>query len=374
MHDDIKRVVTGTLHSRTRLHMLADDGLFTATHLARFLHRIVPLASRSLDDIERYARAIPDDRLREQALASISGKAYHVAGAAIFATFLPDDAAKHYIELVAPLETLYDYLDNLCDRMPNVSPQAFRTLHAALADALDPAAPIRDYYADGPAGDDGDYLAWLVRRVKSALRRIGGHHALLPHLREAASFYADLQTYKHLPRGERERACIEWYERNRARFAHLEWFEFASACGSQFHVYAPLYALFAGQTYAIDATYAAYFPPVCALHVLFDYFIDHTEDRLHGELNFVDCYPSRGVMVERLGALAAQAASSFAHLPQPRVHRFVLRIMTLFYLTHPKVFAQGLDGTALRLLAAIREAFTAPRQAPSADDWRERPA
>ena len=69
-------------------------------------------------------RTRPDPALRREAVASIEGKAYHVAGACILATFLPSAAAEHYIEIVAPLETIYDYLDNLCDRLPNVPPAA----------------------------------------------------------------------------------------------------------------------------------------------------------------------------------------------------------------------------------------------------------
>ena len=31
-----------------------------------------------------------------------------------------------YVEIVAPLETIYDYLDNLCDRHPEVAVEAIR--------------------------------------------------------------------------------------------------------------------------------------------------------------------------------------------------------------------------------------------------------
>src|SRR5665213_212045 len=106
---------------------------------------------------------VPDALLRDQALASIDGKAYHVQGGCILATFMRGESAHRYIAIVAAVETIYDYLDNLCDRLPGVSQQAFATLHAALIDALDDRRDPIDYYRDGPAGDDaGEPVAEVV--------------------------------------------------------------------------------------------------------------------------------------------------------------------------------------------------------------------
>jgi tetraprenyl-beta-curcumene synthase len=352
--DDIGYAVQQVLASPVRLAFLLDEGPYVAVNLMRFIRRIVPHASRELEKIRTLAEVIPDVRLRREAIASIEGKSYHVAGACILATFLPREAARHYVEIVTPLETIYDYLDNLCDRHPEVSSDAYPVLHRAIADALNPHAKPAHYYARGPVGDDGEYLRTLVLRTQRALRRLAGHELLVPYFREAAALYSEMQTYKHLPAGERERACIDWYTRNQTRFADLDWYEFASAAGSQFQVYAPLFMLFAAEPHAIGAAYDAYFPAIAAMHVLLDAFIDQAEDREHGELNFVASYNGKHTFSERFAWLAANAKERFDALPSPRRHRFVLRVMTLFYLTHPKVFRQGLNPQAQRLLKAIR--------------------
>lgn len=354
MRDEIAWAVRHVLLSPARLRFLVDDGLFTPAKIVRFLRTIVPHARLELDGIRSLAASIRDDALRGEALASIDAKAYHVAGGCILATFLPRTKARAYVELIAPLESIYDYLDNLCDRHPDVPAEAYPVLHEAIADALDPNTSPRDYYALGPAGQDNGYLQRLVTRVQRSLRRIAGHEALLPILREAAQLYAEMQTYKHYPAGERERACREWFAaRKDHRVADLEWYEFACAAGSQFQVYAPLYELFAGRADWAAAAYGAHFPAVAALHVLLDSFIDQAEDRDHGELNFAAAYPSPAAMRERAGYLAGVARRRFATLPERRPHEFVLRVMTLFYLTHPKVYAQGLNGEAQALLRTI---------------------
>jgi tetraprenyl-beta-curcumene synthase len=347
--DEIGWAVRHVLASPARLRFLAAEGLALPVRLLRFLQRIVPLASAWLDAIRERANAIPDEALRREALSSVEGKAYHVAGACILATFLPDDAARKYVSIVAPLESIYDYLDNLCDRHPDVAIEAYPVLHQAIADALDPACEPRDYYALGPAGDDGGYLRWLVTRSQDGIRSIDGRERLLPNFREAASLYAEMQTYKHYPAGERETALIGLYRR-RGRDLELEWQEFACAAGSQFQVYAPLYELLAARPAAIDDAYHAHFPAVAALHVLLDSFIDQAEDREHGELCFAEVYPSPERLGERVAYLAGRAKRGFLALPVPAEHRFVLRVMALFYLTHPKVYAQGLNGQAEALL------------------------
>jgi tetraprenyl-beta-curcumene synthase len=266
---------------------------------------------------------------------------------------LPPEQARRYIEIVAPLETIYDYLDNLCDRHPDVDRAAYPVLHEALADALDPDVPLRNYYALGPFGDDGGYLENHVRTVQRALREIDGYETLAPLFAQAVAFYTDLQTFKHLPPGERESACIAWYERNRTAFPDLHWYEFACATGSQFQIYVPLFLLLADEARAATCAYDVYFPPVAALHVLLDAFIDQAEDREHGELNFAECYADEAALCAGVAALARRAQVGFATLPEPYRHRFLLRVMALFYLTHPKVDAQRLDRPAKRLLEAF---------------------
>jgi tetraprenyl-beta-curcumene synthase len=345
----VKRVLLGP----QRLAFLLRGGLDDAFDLRTFLVHVVPLARNALARLEHLAERIPDDELRAQALGSLRGKAYHVAGACILATFLPSGAREHYVDIVAPLETIYDFLDSLCDRHPETKPQAFRQLHEALADALDPARPLHDYYAYGPPGDDGDYLHTLVRRVRRALARLGDHELLVPYFSEAARLYADTQTYSHLPRGEREAACKTWFERQNTTYGDLAWWEFGAAAGSQFQVYAPLYAAFCSEFDRIGDTYTAYFPALSALHVLLDSFIDQHEDVAHGDLNWVAFYSDKANLQKRVHALAARANAAFGQLTMPRAHRFTMRIMALFYLTHKKIDEQRLDHEATALLEAF---------------------
>ncbi|HEV3152275.1 MAG TPA: DUF2600 family protein [Candidatus Baltobacteraceae bacterium] len=353
LSSEISWAVRRVLSDPRRLAFLLRGGLDDLIDLRAFLVHVVPLAKAALARLELLADRIPDRTLRELAFSSLRSKAYHVAGASILATFLPAGAREHYVDVVAPLETIYDFLDSLCDRHPGTPPDAFRPLHEALLDALDPARPLHEYYTHGPRGDDGDYLVSLVRQTRRALVRLGDYELLLPYFRRAGALYADVQTYSHLPAHERERACIDWHGRAGKSAEGLSWFEFAAAAGSQFHVYAPLYEAFCSDFDRIGVAYDAYFPALCALHVLLDSFIDRAEDRAHGELNWVELYPSPHVFLERARTLAQEAKQRFRSLGMPRAHNFAMRIMALFYLAHPKVHEQHLDQEAAALLAAL---------------------
>lgn len=353
LHKEVRWAIDRVLLSPQRLAFLARGGLDDALELRRFLVHIVPLARKELQRLESLADCIPDNELREQALFGLRDKAYHVAGACILATLLPSATREHYVEIVAPLEAIYDFLDGLCDRHPLTTPKAFRQLHFALADALNPSLPLRDYYAFGPPGDDGDYLASLVRRVRRALLRLGDYELLIPVFTQAAHLYADTQTYSHLPAAERKAAVMEWYAREGQRFGDLTWWEFGAAAGSQFHVYGALYAAFCSSFDKIGATYEAYFPGFAALHVLLDSFIDQQEDHENGELNWIACYESFEGFRCRARELAQRSRDAFSSLPMPRAHTFALRIMALFYLTHPKVYEQRLGQEAAALLDAL---------------------
>jgi tetraprenyl-beta-curcumene synthase len=327
LRSEIAWAVRHVLGSPRRLGYLLAGGAPDVAALSKFLLAVVPRASRELRAVRDRAETIADPDLRRQALDSIRAKSYHAAGAGVLAAFLPPAPAARYVDIVVPLESIYDYLDNLCDRHPNVPAAAYPVLHGAIADALDPSTVPGDYYAAGPSGDDSGYLRWLVDRVRMRLAAIDGYERLLPNFREAALLYGEMQTFAHLPPGERETACKAWFQlRFDARFDALTWDEFACAAGSQLQVYAPLFELLADGRNALDTTYDAYFPAIAALHVFLDSYIDQAEDRAGDDLNFAALRPP---------------------------HRFTMRIMALFYLTHPKVYAQGLDSEAQVLLGLI---------------------
>ena len=351
MFGDIAFALRRVAGSPARLRALVVDPLLPFD-LVRFLLRVVPVAASELEAIRAGAERIPDERLRVEALASIEGKAFHVAGAAILATFLDPALARRYIEIVTPLETIYDYLDNLCDRHPEITADAYPVLHLAIADALNPAATPSDYYARCPNGNDGGYLRELVQRTQRALADAPYLDALLPCFADAARFYAELQTFKHLPPGERELACVAWYERNRARFSELDWHEFACASGSNMHVFAALFEAFSGRHGEIRPAYDAYFPFVSALHIMLDSIIDRDEDREHGDLNFAVVYADARALRERFAFMMRRARTRMYALTDRRRHLFVLRVMTLFYLSHPKIAAGGLEREARSLLQA----------------------
>jgi tetraprenyl-beta-curcumene synthase len=352
---DLRRTLRVVFSRPSRVRRLIALGPRGWLATARFLTRVVPLAGRELAAIRVRAERIPDAALREQALASIDGKAYHVQGGSILATFMRGETMRRYVATVAAIETIYDYLDNLCDRLPGVTQRGYATLHESLLDALDDRRPPGDYYRDGPPGDDGGYLRSLVDAAREGLRALPNYDAVRDRLVEVARYYADLQVLKHGPAGERERACDAWYARNRERFPGLAWWEFAAACGSSLPVFA-LIALASRETLRaaeIDATVRAYFPGVSAVHILLDYFIDQAEDREHGELNFVACYASSAEAVARLGQLVTATLARVRGLADTARHRFLVEAMCVFYLTHPKIFEQRLDRESDALLAAL---------------------
>ncbi|MDQ6826731.1 MAG: tetraprenyl-beta-curcumene synthase family protein, partial [Candidatus Eremiobacteraeota bacterium] len=203
-------------------------------------------------------------------------------------------------------------------------------------------------YAAGPEGDDGKYLEWLVTEVRDQLSQLPALEHMKQLLRESARLYTDLQTFKHYPPAERQGACRAWYDRNRASFSDYTWWEFASACGSQLQVYILFFLAVGGETRerSFREAYDAYFPALAAIHVLLDSFIDQREDREHNELSLINCYRDTTTMLSRMRTLRARCH-------ERSKNHFVLQVMSLFYLTHPKVFAQGLNAPSQALLAAL---------------------
>ncbi len=313
----------------------------------RFLTTVVPKASADLRRLRTRAAAIQDAAIRREALASIRHKAFHVHGGCVFATFLPPAEIARYVSLIASFETAVDYLDNLCDRIGNADEDDFRALHEALIDAVTPAAPLRDYFRKR-TGDDGGYLAQRVAESQAGFGRLPSFDVARAGILDVTQRYCELQAVKHLQPGERER-------RTETAFASvapdLHWWEGAAASGSTMATFA---LAFAATTSALAESrareiYAAYFPYFTALHILLDYFVDQAEDREHGELNFVACYPNADEAHAGIARIARLALQRVTALDEPEPHVFALRAMCGYYCTRPTL-SKAARSAALKIM------------------------
>jgi tetraprenyl-beta-curcumene synthase len=319
--------------------------------IGSFLLGIFPLVSRELKRWRTMAAQIPEVELRTQALASIRDKKFHVQGGSAYALD-PRAEPAGTVRFIVALQTISDYLDNLCDRAGVTDESAFFTLHRAMLDAVDPAIPVTDYYHGYPYQNDGGYLASLVASCRSQLRVLPSYPLVLPVIKKYIGFYSELESYKHLDPRLRESRLRDWAGSHRRPFADIYWWEFAAATGSTLGMF-QLYAAAADPRLCqaeVDLVDSAYFPWVSGLHILLDYFIDAGEDREMGDLNFTFQYPNLDECYERLEFFKEQSETACRQLPNPGFHLTIIRGLLAMYLSDPKALTPALKEYSLRLV------------------------
>lgn len=335
-----------------------------ATALA-YVSRILPQAERQLERWRTHAERISCPQLREQALASISRKRFHVLGGSVYGLYTLRKGRQYrprVLSAIAAIQTISDYLDNLCDRAGVLDERGFRQLHRAMLGALGPdssdaamqtkamADLSATYYIHYPYREDSGYLAELVKACRDSLASLPGYQSVKAHALRLARLYCDLQSLKHLDPAERQGRLQEWAGRQNAD-SSVEWWEYAAATGSTLGLFL-LFAI-AADGGADDDTIKhyldAYFPWICGLHILLDYLIDLEEDRTHGDFNFVACYPDGQQRRLRLELFVRESISRAQRLPRPGFHLLVIRGLLALYLSDPKVRATGLHEEARAL-------------------------
>ncbi|OPA81518.1 tetraprenyl-beta-curcumene synthase [Paenibacillus selenitireducens] len=307
----------------------------------RVYNYILPGVSDALGHWKRQAESITDEELRKQALASIATKQFHCQGGAVYAAI---DLSQRdvLIPLIVAFQTISDYLDNLCDRSTSMDPVDFRQLHQSMLDAIDPEAPLRNYYQYHPEHEDDGYLHELVSTCQSCIKQLPSYLIVMPFVEELVGLYVDLQVYKHIRHELREPELTAWWEENRNKSPHLYWNEFAAATGSTLG----MFMLFAAASKPnLDRSEAisireAYFPHVCGLHILLDYLIDQEEDRQGGDLNFCNYYEEQEMLCQRILMVVEGARKDVRTLPHAKFHSMVIEGLIALYLSDPKVADQ----------------------------------
>ncbi|MBC7339571.1 MAG: DUF2600 family protein [Firmicutes bacterium] len=314
-----------------------------------------------------------------QARLSIQTKRFHCQGAAAFACLTP--LREPLWDAITALQTMSDYLDNLCDRAgPScASPGGlaagdaaartrFRRLHDAMRAAVEP--PLLPPGGIATAVEDL-LLRTLVEDCHRNLAVLPSYRVVQAQTRRMVDLYCDLQSYKHLPPGRREATLKAWHARwsRRPGFVgeaarQLTWYEFAAASGSTLGMFAlfRLAALPGVGAHQADAVVRAYFPYICGLHILLDYLIDMEEDLASDDLNFVSPYRTWERARSVLTRFTRRALEAAATLPDAWFHRTVVKGLLALYLSDPKVRGESLERVARALIRAAGP--------PTATLWR----
>jgi tetraprenyl-beta-curcumene synthase len=287
------------------------------------------------------AEKMTDEELKRQAIASMTDKEFHCQGGAVYAAANLEQ--RHVlIPLIVAFQTISDYLDNLCDRSTSLDPEDFRMLHQSMLDAVDPAEPIKDYYAFRQEKEDGGYLAQLVKTCQSCICMLPSYHMVAEQVRELVSLYCDLQVYKHIRHELRESELLQWWSQYENRYSDLRWNEFAAATGSTLGVFMFFLAATDRELGQDEVTNIreAYFPYVCGLHILLDYLIDQEEDRAGGDLNFCNYYDDQESAADRISHVVREARDKVTALHASAFHRMIIEGLIALYLSDPKVKTQ----------------------------------
>lgn len=316
-----------------------------------FIGKIFPYVKHELFLWQEKARHA-EPFLAAQALASIKDKSFHCLGGAVYSLYT-GKVSRSTVCFIVTLQTISDYLDNLCDRAGISDEKAFSQLHMAMTDALTPHKPQEDYYLYYPYKQDGGYLAALVSACQKEAAKLPRYSLIKKDVLGFARMYAKLQTYKHLTPGVREEKIKLWINSYLPIYPQLSTWEFAAATGSTLGIFV-LFAAALSKTLKQDTASRiaeTYFPWICALHILLDYYIDEAEDTLTNDLNFVSYYTTQEV-TQRLLFFLKESFIHIHKLPHSTFHYTVLCGLLAMYLSDPKANTTEKKSITLHILKA----------------------
>jgi len=186
---------------------------------------VFPKVKEKLKKYKNKLKTTNDNELKKQALSSIHTKSFHCIGGSIYALY-PDADFSSSIQFICALQTISDYLDNLCDKTKISDEKAFRHLHLSLLDATDTSSFFGDYYKYYPIKEDSKYLHYLVSECRSSLLNLHSYEKALPYIKKYVNFYSNLQTFKHLSIDVREKYLINWGKKHLINYHKISIWKF----------------------------------------------------------------------------------------------------------------------------------------------------
>jgi tetraprenyl-beta-curcumene synthase len=299
------------------------------------------------------ASAIPDPRIRQDALDALIRKRTHLDGAALF-WILPRRRNVHLLRALVAYEITLEFLDNMNERAAHAGQANGRQLHLALAEALNPGAQISDYYRFHPWDNDGGYLRALVERCREQCAFLPSY----PQIRELAireATRAQVLATNHDPSPHgRDVALRKWATQEFPDCGEASWFELSGAATSSLTVHL-LLALAAEPTFdepSVNRACAAYFPWLSLATTMLDSYVDQFDDAAVGDHSYIAHYASREIAVRRLGEILGRAGHDARALRNGHRHTVIVACMVAMYLSNDSAGGADMRATTRTLLNA----------------------
>ena len=291
-----------------------------------------PRIAREAASWASHAERIPDTRLRDAALSSLRTKRGHTDGAGLF-TILPRRRDARLLRLLVAYEILWDYLDSVHELAP--SEANGRQLHLALADAVDPAAPVRDYYRFNPSRQDAGYLTALVTACQTDCAALPAFETVREALAQEARRAQVLALNHIIDAADRDEALRRWAQLEFGTTSEIRWFELSGAASASVLVHA-LFALGADPTTTradVAGIYRVYWPWVSLATTMLDSWVDRYDDARNGDHSYVAHYPDPHLARDGISRAIDRAAVAARSLRRADRHAVILASMCAMYLS-----------------------------------------
>jgi cytochrome P450 len=266
-------------------------------------------------------------------------------------------------------QVMWDFLDSASERGADAGHANGRQLHRALVEALDPEAPISDYYRHHPWKDDGGFLLALVDTCRGICAELPSYHQVC-HLMLDGVRRCAIQSLNHEPDPrKRDEALRRWAEREFSDAHELHWFELTAAASAFVpHVLLALAAEPSCEPHELAAVHSAYFPWIALAIAMLDSYVDQAADGVSGSHSYISHYASEQLALSRLVMIIRQAISRTAKLPKGRRHTIIAASMVAMYLSKRNAHTATLRAQTRTLVRA--SGMLAMLLLPAAYIWR----
>lgn len=299
--------------------------------VARELFWGVRAVRREYQIWSRRAMAIPDAKLRRNAIAALQDKRPLLDGAALFWT-IPTRRRPALLRLLVTFQILANYHDHAGERARGYPVEDPAGTMDGFITVLDLDQSAERYHPT--RAQDGGYLAALVADCRAGCRSLPGYCTARDHLIVAARNGRTLDLEHHHDDVRRPHLLRKFAFDEMGGHPSLSWFELTAGASSMLTAIAGLALATDESTTAADFSEAndAYML-AATLSALLDNYVDLAEDRSAGSHNYLTYYVDLDSAVLRIAELIANTLAAVGGLRHGERHRVIVAAMVAMYLT-----------------------------------------
>lgn len=298
---------------------------------------VYPIVFKRINEYMNYANKIRSNTMRSYAIEALDKSRFNLVVSSIF-TLYPHVNIPMAADVIFSFQAIIQYLDTICSHSLGSTEPFLKLIFSSLKDATNIRSDdFMKYFTFFPSKDDNGYLSILVEKCRQKVLLLPSFNIVRDYIVAYLSLFIDLQVTKYSSNDDnREINLNNWINVYGQNYTYISGWEFCLSIDSPLTLQMFLALATNPELTEHDAENInnAFFPWIPGIQKILEGYLSYNDTLFSRSINYIFYYTNLKEYEDRISYFISEAYKN--KCPKFKNYRFIIRVLLIIYLSHPK--------------------------------------